>query len=138
MSITNNAPRDQLITVTVPIQMKRRAGRRRIVVTEQVPSRQVARTYSESLALAIARAHHWKGLIDSGKFASLSELATAIGLAVSYAARIYRLTYLAPDIIEAILDGREPEGLSMRVLCKPVPAEWIEQRERLGFPRVFV
>ena len=85
-----------------------------------------------SLALAIARAHHWKELIDSGKFASISELAIAIGMDFSYAARIYRLTYLAPDIIEAILNGREPDGLSMRVLCKPVPMNWDQQRELLG------
>jgi hypothetical protein len=50
-----------------------------------------------------------------------------------HAARIYRLTYLAPDIIEAILDGREPEGFSMRVLRKPAPMEWNEQRQLLGF-----
>ncbi len=74
-----------------------------------------------------------KRLIDSGKFASISELAIAIGMDFSYAARIYRLTYLAPDIIEAILNGREPDGLSMRVLCKPVPMNWDQQRELLGF-----
>ncbi len=89
-------------------------------------------TYAESFALAIARAHHWKGLIDSGKFASLSELATAIGMDKSYAARIYRFTYLAPDIIEAILDGKEPDGLSMRVLASVKSAIWEEQRGGWG------
>ena len=90
-----------------------------------------SRTY-ESLVVSVARAHHWKGLIDSGKFASISGLATTIGMNFSYAARIYRLTYLAPDIIEAILDGHEPDGLSMRVLRKPAPMEWSQQREWLG------
>ncbi len=121
---------DGLITITVPVNVRKRGGRRRIIVADQVPD---SRIYAESFTVAIARAHHWKELIDSGKFASLSELANAIGLAVSYAARIYRLTYLAPDIIEAILDGREPDGLSMRVLRKPVPMEWDEQRKWLGF-----
>ncbi len=132
MNRIDDMTNDGLITVTVPVQVRRRGGRRRIIVPEQVP--ESSRTYAESFALAIARAHHWKELIDSGKFASVSELATKIGLDFSYAARIYRLTYLAPDIIEAILDGREPDGLSMRVLCKPAPMDWNQQRERLGFP----
>ncbi len=130
MNRVDGVTTDGLITVTVPLQVRRRGGRRRIVVADQVP--EASRTYAESFALAIARAYHWKGLIDSGKFASLSELAKAIGLNPSYAARIYRLTYLAPDIIEAILDGHEPDGLSMRVLRKPAPMEWSQQREWLG------
>jgi len=113
------------------MRIKKRSGRRQIVVQEQVPD--ASRTYAESLVLSVARAHHWKELIDSGKFASLSELATAIGMAVSYVARIYRLTYLAPDIIEAVLDGNEPEGLSMRKLNTPTPLDWDQQREWLGF-----
>ncbi len=121
---------DGLITVTVPVNVRKRGGRRRIIVADQPPEHSL--TYAESFAVAIARAHHWKELIDSGKFATLSELATAIGLDKSYAARIYRLTYLAPDIIEAILDGREPDGLSMRVLASVKSAIWEEQRGELG------
>ena len=123
----------QSYTVTIPMQMRKRGGRRRIIVPEQVQGSS-NRTYAESLAVSVARAHRWKRLIDSGKFASISELALAIGMNFSYAARIYRLTYLAPDIIEAILDGREPDGLSMRVLEHVKTADWHRQRERLGFP----
>jgi len=122
----------QSFTVTIPLQVRKRGGMRRIIVPEHVQGNS-ARTYSESLALAIARAHRWKELIDSGKFQLLSELAKAIGLDPSYAARIYRLTYLAPDIIEAILDGNEPEGLSMRALASMRSAIWEEQRGKLGF-----
>ena len=96
---------DQILVVNVPMQLRKRGGRRRIIVPEQLQSSETKRDYSEALALAIARAHHWKELLDAGKFASISELAQAIGLDVSYAARLFRLTFLAPDIIEAILDG---------------------------------
>ena len=100
---------------------------------ERLQSADTKHDYTESLALAITRAHRWKELIDSGKFASISELAQAIGLDVSYAARLYRLTLLAPDIVEAILDGNEPEGLSMRVLSQPIPMDWKQQRKLLRF-----
>ncbi len=132
MNRIDGVTNDGLITVTVPVQVRKRGGRRRIIVPDLPP--EASRTYAESLAVAIARAHHWKELIDSGKFASLSEIAIAIGLDFSYAARIYRLTYLAPDIIEAILDGREPDGLSMRLLERVKTAVWKEQRDWLGFP----
>ncbi len=51
----------------------------------------------------------------------------------SYDGRILRLTLLAPDIIQAIIDGREPSGLSLTTLTKPLPLEWEEQRKTLGF-----
>ena len=126
--------KNQVLIVDIPMRLKKRGGRRRIVVPERLQSADTKHDYSESLALAITRAHRWKELIDSGKFASISELAQAIGLDVSYAARLFRLTFLAPDIIEAILDGREPDGLSMRILAKPISGDWREQREELGFP----
>jgi hypothetical protein len=123
----------QMLVVYIPMQLKKRGGRRRIIVPEQIQRAGASRDYSEALALAITRAHHWKELLDAGKFASISELAQAIGLDVSYAARLFRLTFLAPDIIEAILDGKEPDGLSMRILAKPISLDWREQREELGF-----
>ena len=125
--------KNQMLIVDIPMRLKKRGGRRRIIVPERLQSADTKHDYSESLALAITRAHRWKELIDSGKFASISELAQAIGLDVSYTARLYRLTLLAPDIIEAILDGREPDGISMRILSQPIPLDWKEQRKLLGF-----
>ena len=102
-------------------------------IGEQRQASETKCDYSEALALAITRAHRWKELVDSGKFSSISEPAQAIGLDVSYAARLFRLTFLASDVIEAILDGREPDGLSMRILAKPISLDWRQQREELGF-----
>ena len=125
--------KNQMLIVDIPMRLKKRGGRRRIIVPERLQSADTKHDYSESLALAITRAHRWKELIDTGKFASMPQLAQAIGLDVSYMARLYRLTFLSPDIIEAILDGREPDGLSMRVLSQPIPPDWKEQRKLLGF-----
>jgi hypothetical protein len=43
------------------------------------------------------------------------------------------LTLLAPDIVEAIVDGRQPRTLELQSLLKPLPSDWGAQRERLGF-----
>jgi hypothetical protein len=82
--------------------------------------------------IALARACRWKKLLDDGKFESVSDLAREIGIDVSFAARLLRLTRLAPDIIEAILAGEEPSGLSLTTLTKVKPLIWMEQMERTG------
>ncbi len=85
------------------------------------------------LERAIARACRWQKLLDEGKFESISDLAREIGLDVSFAARLLRLTLLAPDIVEAILMGEEPSGLSLTMLTKQLPSLWDEQRAMFGF-----
>ncbi len=85
----------------------------------------------EPLLTALARAFHWQELIDSGKDASISDLAEALGLDRSYVSRIMRLTLLAPDIVDAIVGGREPSGLSLEKLVRGMPVAWTEQRKRL-------
>jgi hypothetical protein len=81
---------------------------------------------------ALARAFRWKRLLDSGRCASISELATAEKIDRGYLGSILRLTLLAPDIVEAILDGRQPEGLGLPTLLKPFPQEWELQRAKLA------
>ncbi len=80
----------------------------------------------------MARTFHWQDLVDSGKYSSITELADAIGVDRSYVGRIMRLALLAPDIVEAIVDGREPSGLSLERLVKRRPVVWEEQREKLA------
>ncbi|NLF32877.1 MAG: hypothetical protein GX591_18570 [Planctomycetes bacterium] len=70
--------------------------------------------------------------LDSGEYASPDDLAQAAGVDRTYVGRMLRLTSLAPDIIEAILRGREPEGMSLEKLRKDLPVRWEEQRRRWG------
>ena len=67
-------------------------------------------------------------MLDSGDHATLGELAKAEGVAKPYLCRVIRLTLLAPDIVEAILDGKQGQGLTLDVLLKPFPLEWSRQR----------
>src|SRR4051794_33478315 len=77
---------------------------------------------------AMARAFRWKCLLDDRRYASISEIAAAEKIDRGYVGSILRLTLLAPDIVEAILDGRQPVDLGLPRLLEPWPLEWSEQR----------
>lgn len=86
-----------------------------------------SRRTDNTLVKALARAFRWKRMLDSGEFASISELAEMEGIAFTYMARLLRLTLLAPDIVEAILDGRQRPELTLARVLEPFPVEWSRQ-----------
>ena len=81
---------------------------------------------------ALARAHRWKRMLKGGVFATIQDLPVAEKIKPSYLCRILRLTLLAPEIVEAILDGRQPVGLQVDTLLKPFPVEWESSGRSLG------
>jgi hypothetical protein len=81
------------------------------------------------LIRALARAHRWKPLIEDGTYRSAAEIAEAECVTRSFVNRLLRLTLLAPDIAEAILDGRQPKGMQLEELTRAMPDGWEEQRE---------
>jgi hypothetical protein len=120
----------KILQIRVPIQYKHRQGRRQIVVVPPPTEgdRAVGRSVeNDKLVLAIARAHRWLELIDSGEVASITELASRLNLDISYVNRLIRFALLAPDIAESILDGNEPDGLSMAKLRNGFPDLWEQQ-----------
>jgi hypothetical protein len=112
--------------------LRRRGGRKEIVVSQGLPRRQrSARQTHGALVLAVVRGHRWKELLESNRYPSIDALAARMGADSSYVGRHLNLALLAPDIVEAILAGREPEGLSLEKLYR-LPLEWDEQRRVLG------
>jgi len=108
-------------------------GRKEIILPEGYqPEKASDQNSSDSLIIALARAHHWKDMIESGRFSSIVELASALNMDLSLVGRILRLTLLAPDIIETIIRGDEPSGLSLRTLTAQIPLSWDEQRQKFG------
>ena len=91
------------------------------------------RVFQKPLVVAIARAHCWQRLLDTGGVASIYDLAKRLKVDHAYVSRLLHLTLLAPDIIEAILKGKEPSGLSLTQLHKEFRMEWDVQRTLLGF-----
>lgn len=118
----------------VPMALKKRGGRKEIIAPTGVALAAPHSTpYQRALVIAIARGFRWKRLLATGKYATICELAQAINMDPSQVMRFLRLTLLAPDIIEAILAGREPSGLSLTRLSREFPLLWEEQRAVLGF-----
>jgi hypothetical protein len=77
-----------------------------------------------ALVKALARAHRWQRLLEGGRYRSLRELAAAERVDRSYIARMLRLTLLAPDVVEAVLDGRRAQGFEPSAPPHRLPSEW--------------
>jgi len=130
--VTRATPIPETVTLHVPFRVVKRGGRKEMCLPDGVrPDRKADNT----LVKALARAFRWKRMLDSGEFATIAELAEREGIAPSYMTRVLRLTLLAPDIVGAIVDGRqEPEVTLARVL-EPFPVEWTIQLDHLGHVR---
>jgi len=116
------------VTVRVPIKLRRQGSRKTIVTpagTLPMPAR-----VDITLVKALARAFRWRRMLETGRYATIDELARAEKINPSYVSRVLRLTLLAPDIVEAILDGRQPDDLVFAQAMQPQPANWMEQRRR--------
>ncbi len=73
---------------------------------------------------ALARAWRWHRLLEAGRYPSIKALARAEGVHHAYVGKLLRLTLLAPNVVEAVLDGRPPKGVKLEELMRPLPAEW--------------
>ena len=128
MTRTTTIP--ETITLHVPFRVVKRGGRKEMVLPPGA-STQRARV-DNTLVKALARAFRWKRMLDSGEFATMAELARREGIAVSYLTRILGLTLLAPEVVEAILEGRQAPKITLTALTEPIPVEWEEQQGTFG------
>ena len=120
------------LTIRIPIRLQRRGGRKLIMTPEgaALPAQKPRR--DETLVKALLRAHRWRRKIESGQAKSITDLAEQEGVTIAYVCRLLPLTCLAPDIVEAILDGRQPKGLRLAEMLGNGPLVWQQQRESLG------
>ncbi len=120
------------ITVHIPITMRHQGGRKQVVIPAGVTPWIPASTRVDStLVKAIVRAHRWRDMLESGDYATVRDLAKAEVINESYLGRVLRLTLLAPEIIETILQGRQPATLELDDLLQQFPVEWDRQFESL-------
>jgi len=123
--VTRASPIPKTMTLHVPFRVVKRGGRKEMQLPDGVrPDRKADST----LVKALARAFRWKRMLESGEFATIAELAEREGIATSYMTRILRLTQLEPGIIEAVLDGRQNDAVTLARLMDPFPMSWIEQK----------
>jgi len=115
------------ITLRVPFRIIKRGRRKEVQLPPDAP---VHRRTDNTLIKALARAFRWKRMLESGEFTTINELAEREGIAPSYMTRVMRLTLLAPDIVEAILDGRQGPEVTLGWLLKGFPVEWEGQTRK--------
>ena len=83
---------------------------------------------------ALARAHRWQRMLDEGRYASISEMAAAEKIERGYLGTLLRLTLLAPDIVEAVVDGRQGTAVGLPKLLLPLQVSWAAQRVAPALP----
>ena len=126
--MTRGTPIPETMTLHVPFRIVKRGGRKEMQMPDRV---RPERTPDSTLVKALARAFRWKRMLESGEFASISELAEREGIAFTYMARVLRLSLLAPDIVEAILDGRQGQEVTLAHIMDPLSIIWSDQRAYL-------
>jgi len=122
--MTRPAPLSDIVTVHVPFRFVTRGGRKVVQLPDGAP---LQRKTDSTLVKALARAFRWKRMLESGEFATIGDLANHEGIAPSYMTRVMRLTLLAPDIVEAILDGKQGPEMTLARALEPFPTEWEAQ-----------
>jgi len=124
--MTRSTPIPETVTLHVPFRIVKRGGRKEMQLPESATQ---SRRTDNTLVKALARAFRWKRMLESGEFATIAELAEREGIAPSYMTRVLRLTLLAPDIVESILDGTQGPEVTLAQALEPFPLEWGGQRQ---------
>ena len=125
---------NDLICLTIEAKLKRCGGEVHLVVPPNSTAGGSAAHPKPALIKAIARAHGWHERVLDGKAVDLRSLARHAGLTERYVGKVFGCAFLAPDIVEAILKGRQPLDLNFEKLCKHIPLSWAVQRGQFGFP----
>lgn len=127
--MTHAKPIPETLTLHIPFRIVKRGGRREMQMPAGAPQ---LRKTDNTLVKALGRAFRWKRMLGSGDFATIGDLAEREGIAPSYMTRVLRLTLLAPDVVEAILDGTQGPEVTLARLLEPFPAQWAKQAERFS------
>ena len=122
--MTRGALTPDTVTLHVPFRVVTRGGRKEMQLPDGATQ---PRRTDNTLVKALARAFRWKRMLELGEFATIGELAEREGIAPSYMTRVLRLTLLSPDIVEAILDGRQGPEVTLAKVLEPLPSEWGQQ-----------
>ena len=115
-----------VVTVYVPFRFVKRGGRKEMLLPQGMSPRQTKQ--DNTMVKALARAFRWRKMLESGEFATIGDLAAYEKIAPSYMTRVLRLTLLAPEIVEAILAGRQNSSFTLAKAVEPLPPMWKEQK----------
>lgn len=123
--MTRAKPAPETVTVHIPFRLVKRGGRKEMQLPDGASSQL---KIDSTLIKALVRAFRWKRMLESGEFTTIAELAEHEAIAPSYMTRVLRLAQLEPGIIDAVLDGRQSDAVTLARLMDPFPISWIEQK----------
>ena len=126
--MTRGTPISNTVKLHVPFRVVKPGGRKEMQLRVGAPQQ---RKPDNTMIKAMARAFRWKRMLESGEFATIAELAERERIAPSYLTRVLRLTLLAPDIIEGILDGKKGPEVTLAWLLGPIASDWHQQHSAL-------
>jgi len=118
------------VTVEIPFTIRKRGGLKQIITPDRASGWVSPRARIDNTMIkAIARGFRWRKLLETGVYGTLEEIAAAEKINPSYVSRLLRTTPLAPEIVEAILDGRQPPDMTLALLMQPFGVMWAEQSQ---------
>ena len=124
----------------IPFKIRKHGGRKLILTPDGsavgIEPRPRPRV-DNAMIKALARGFRWRKLLETGIYGSIEDIAAKEKINSSYAGRLLRMTLLAPRIVEAILDGRQPTVMTLAALMKPLPLEWDRQLLLFGHPLTY-
>jgi hypothetical protein len=144
-----NGSTDQRVSF-VPLLIRRRQHRKLLIAPPRLPGQPVDTklasafdsalqgkpSFDLALIRTLGKAFYWQKLLDSGQVSTITQLALQLQLEAGWVAEVLRMTRLAPDIVQAVMEGKQPRHLNLHALrgrqsC--VPLDWQAQRELFGF-----
>lgn len=128
------ATSDGRLTLSIPIQIKRRSGSKKVLLPNGETAKPKAwNTKATPLQLALARDHRWLTMLESGEVKSFREIAERENIDNSYVSRMVNLTCLAPEIVVAILEDELPDHITLFELAVDPQPLWEEQNAKCAW-----
>ena len=130
---------DNILSITIPVSFKRGQSRKTIVSPTGKNIQAIAEIEGPKQDMvfvsALVKAFSWQEKLDAGHYETPKELAQKEKIEPTHMYRLMRLTLLAPDIIQAIMNGTQPRALTLQNVIRGFPVSWREQRDMFGFAK---
>jgi hypothetical protein len=120
----------------IPLKIRRKQNRKLLTPPSGTMSNVMSGGVDIPMIKTLGKAFYWQRLLEDGKYATARDLARAFNLESGWVAEVLRMTSLAPDIVEAIMEGVQPRHLNLQTIRgrhEPLPREWEEQKKMLAF-----
>ena len=125
---------DEIIDFFVPLEIKKRGGSAIIILPKNLKKEEMVKCFDEKMIKAFAKAYKWKNMLEEDEIGSLAQIAVKENITGAYVSKVFNLNFIAPEIVEKILNGEQPRDLKLQdMLVGKFPLLWQEQKELWGF-----